>query len=213
MDPITQRAQLGQNGLYFVGQSAVDEAANKEVLLGNIAKFNDRLSSSKVFGNIIDFGNGARVSVQDMVDSTVSGVFSTDVLKRYDFHLGDNTAGKNFDISSRLQKAKIRGLLADEGIQLSDRRLDAIGSFVAMPTKKFANPKGISADALVTAFHEIGHSGSSLSGLGGILSEQRLNFKDLHAGNYSSTFDVPFNDRLNFFLTQMARTWNGRGKS
>lgn len=212
MDPITQRAQLGQNGLYFVGQSAVDEAANKEVLLGNIAKFNDRLSSSKVFGNIIDFGNGSRVRVQDMVDSTVSGVFSTDVLKRYDFQLDDNTSGTNFNVSSRLQKAKIRGLLSSEGIQLSDRRLDAIESFVAMPIRKFTDPEGIMADSLVTAFHEIGHSGSSLSGLGEMLSNQRLNFKQLNAAKYPSPLDVPFDDKLNFFLTQMARTRNGRSK-
>lgn len=210
MDPITSRAQLGQNGIYLIGQSALSEAANQDALLENVGKLNDRLSSSSIFGEFIDFGNGAQVRAQDMVDSTLSGVFSTDILNRYKFKIGDNVAGQNFDVSSPLQKAKVRGLLTEEGIQLSDRRLDQVRSFVAMPARKFSDPKGITSSSLITAFHEIGHSGSSMSGLGEVLSDQRKNFFNLYSKQYSSPLDIPFNDRLNFFLTQMARTWNGR---
>ena len=194
MNPTTSRVQLNQNGIYLLGQSAIDELGNEDTLLRNITKLNERMASSRAMVESFDFGNGIQVSTQEMVDRTVGGVFDKGTLSRYGFDI-TGTSGTNFTLNDNLDRAKLRGLLNQEGIQISDTKLGMAKHFVALDPELYIDPKGLSARAHITPFHELGHTGSAISGMGSITRNFSNSFDDL---------DAPIYDKIKGYFTYMA---------
>jgi hypothetical protein len=203
MDLSTSRFQLNQNGLYLLGQSAIDEANGQDTILRNISTLNQRMLSSKAMSESFDFGNGVQVSTKQMVDETIGGVFDTSALERYGFGLQDSV-GINYELTDLKDKARLRGFLSEEGIQVSDTKLDKVKNFIALDPKAYKDPGGIVSRGHITPFHEIGHTGSRISGLGN-LADDFLTSSVKEAENFPGGLTgSPLYDRIKSFFTYMA---------
>lgn len=152
---------MDQGDIYLLGKSAIDESINPAIIQRNVELLNDRMLSSSALGKRISFGTGRSISTQSVIDKTIGAVFGPEQSARYGLQLPDTVRGRNITLT-KLDKAKLRGLLSDEGINISDRRLDKVTNLSLINPKILMRESASKLAPTKTAFHELGHSASSL---------------------------------------------------
>jgi hypothetical protein len=155
MDSNTSRLQIADDGIVLLGSTAQSRQPD---LIQQVASLNQRLSTSSIWSQNLGFGSGSSISASDIFSRNLVGSFNKDTLERYGLSLASGSEGTNFEITN-INRAKLRALLSDEGINISDSRLSRLTNFSALDADYIAGKNTNLAAKL--GFHEIGHGVSS----------------------------------------------------
>lgn len=151
MDPTTSRLQIADDGIVLLGSTA---QSRQPSLVNQVASLNQRLSTSSIWSQNLGFGSGSSISASDIFNRNLVGSFNKDTLERYGLSLASGAEGTNYELTN-VNKDKLRALLSDEGIEISDSRLSRLTNFSALDAD-YVSSKNINLVAKL-GFHEIGH--------------------------------------------------------